>query len=495
MNRQNDAGQVAHLLRRFGLGASEAEVDFYGRDGYLGAVDRLLGYEDADSGVEVDPMAFAARNGAVNFRVMQALWYMRLVGTRRPLEERLTVFWHHHFATSGQKVDNPFVMDAHVRTLREHATGKFPRLLEAVSKDPAMLYWLDNQENVAGSPNENFAREVMELFTLGIGHYSEEDVKEAARAFTGWTYGPGGRVPRRSASDPPRRADRFLFWARSHDAGRKTVLGESDRLGGDDVLRILCSKRQTALHLVSKIWDWFVYPNPEATLVDRLAGQFIDSGLDVSVLLRAIMTSSEFLSEKAVRAVVKNPVDFTVSTVRQLGLGERLMESVRAAEKEPERDDNGVNRALLRTLPPVVAVANACEAMGMDLMFPADVNGWKNGSAWITSSTVIERSKWADRLFGVSQASPRLQGGARPAMAGVQTYPLFESDPTPKGAVRAILSLFDAQPKPEDVPILEQAAEAAAQGATGGAITPQTANGVARSVARLVFASPEFQFA
>jgi uncharacterized protein (DUF1800 family) len=495
MASTEDHRLVAHLLRRFGLGASEAEIDHYGQDGYLGAVDRLLDFQGADSGVEIDTAAFAGKNGNVSFRIVQALWFLRLIGTRRPLEEKLTLFWHHHFATSGQKVANPFVMDAHVRTLRRHATGTFPALLEAVSKDPAMLYWLDNQENVAGNPNENFAREVMELFTLGLGHYTEEDVKEAARAFTGWTYGPGGRIPRRSASEPPRKNDRFLFWARTHDNGTKSLLGVAGALDGDDVLRILCAKRQTALHLVAKIWDWFVYPNPEPALIDRLARKFVDSGLDVASLLRAIMTSSEFTSERAFRAVVKNPVDFTVSTVRQLGLGERLMAGVRAAAEAPEPDENGVNRALLRTLPPLIGLANSCEAMGMNLMFPPDVNGWKNGSAWITSSTVIERSKWADRLFGSTRITPRDPGADRQPFAGLQAFPLFAHDPSPRGAVTSIVSVFDAQPKPEDIPLLTRAAESATLGAPGGEVTPQTANLVARAVSRLVFSSPEFQFA
>jgi len=247
MSALTERDRIAHLLRRFGLGASEAEMDFYGRLGWKGAIDALVDYEKTPVNFDVQPDLFANPQGVVNIRVMQGYWYLRLLATQRPLEEKMTIFWHNHFATSADKVDSSYAMDAHIDTLRKNATGKFGDLLMAVSKDPAMLYWLDNQENVAGRPNENFAREVMELFTLGIGHYTEKDIQEAARAFTGWTYGPPrfARLANRTARSP-RRYEEFVLVRDRHDYGEKEVLGKAGRLEGEDIIDLLSAQAQTA---------------------------------------------------------------------------------------------------------------------------------------------------------------------------------------------------------------------------------------------------------
>ena len=240
MRELTEREKTAHLLRRFGLGASEAEVDYYGADGLQGAIDKLLDYDAVDEGFPITLQDFANNNGNVNVIGLQMWWYLRLLATRRPLEQKLTVFWHDHFATSAAKVDVTVPMHDHIETLRENASGRFLDLLSAVSTDQAMLYWLDNNENVSGSPNENFAREVMELFTLGVDNgYTEKDVQEAARAFTGWTFGVG-RGGRFRQTRKPNRGSRFFNVARRHDAGMKTVLGRTGYFNGDDVLRILC---------------------------------------------------------------------------------------------------------------------------------------------------------------------------------------------------------------------------------------------------------------
>ncbi|MBS1713280.1 MAG: DUF1800 domain-containing protein [Armatimonadetes bacterium] len=484
--------KVAHLLRRFGLGASEAELDFYGQDGYKGALDRLLSYASvADPVVELD--RFANDKGLVNVKGVQAWFYTRLLVTNRPLEAALVVFWHNHFATSADKVDAVGALHDHVECLYTHCAGKFQDLLTGVSKDPAMLYWLDNHENKKGKPNENFAREVMELFTLGIGHYTETDVQEAARALTGWTYGvkrgqrtvetpkPAQR-PKLKVEQPGPRIQ-FLFRSEQHDSGEKSILGNRGAFDGDDVLGILTGNPRTAVFLAEKAWSWFAYPNPERAVVERVAKAFRDSGMDVKALVRAIAESPEFLSEKCVRHLVKNPVVYCLSSLRQLGVG--AVHAKRLAEDEALKG--------LRAAGPAAIAMLATKSMGMELLYPPDVSGWKSGEAWISSATMVERLKWSERLFGEATVA---RGAAKgPAKLGGQSlrYPamgLFADDPTPAGTVDRLLSVFDVTLPEQKRAQLRKAADDASE----GAVSPSNANNVASAVCRLVFSSPEFQF-
>lgn len=477
----------AHLLRRFGLGASEVELDYYleGK-GLAGAIDKLLNYDSVDENFDIPIEAMANQNGQVNMPLVQLWWMLRLITTRRPLQEKMTLFWHDHFATSAAKVVGPPLMHGQNELLRANATNNFRTLLLEASKDPAMLFWLDNQFNVKGKPNENFAREIMELFTLGIGNYTEHDVLEAARAFTGWTIGRNNR-PQRMNDQPVqqvRRNAQFVFRPVLHDNGVKEILGNKGPFNGEDVCDILVGNPQTAKYLTLKMWEWFAYPKPEASLIEKLATNFRNSGLDIKVLIRSIMESPEFYSDEAERGVFKNPIDFVVPTIRQLGVGENLMAQVKGQSPIPR------GRLL-----PAQAAQQTTKAMGMELLFPPDVAGWDGGPAWISSATMVERIQWADRLFGVSGAG---QGDRRPGGGGRQrsqvrfpAWSILQQDPSPQGAVDKLVSVFDA-PKSEDMRSkLVEAAEKASQ----GRINQRNANEVAASVCRLIFGSPEFQMA
>ena len=482
--------KVAHLLRRFGFGASEAELQYYGKNGLSGAIDLLLNYEKVEDVCAVDPMSFSNGKNVVNMRVVQNLFTMRCIGTIRPLEEKMTVFWHNHFATSSQKVDNAFVMYNHIDTLRKYGLGKFGVLLEAISKDPGMIYWLDGQENVAEHPNENFAREVMELFTLGIGNYSEKDVQEAARCFTGWTYGRGLRVNDNS----PRRIDQFKFVLNRHDVGTKAVLGERGNLNGEEMLAVLCKQRQCATFITRKLWSWFGYENPSEALISRLSSAFFASGLDIKVLVRNVMESQEFYSDQAVRRVIKNPIDFTVSTVRQLGMGQSMIQRMKDAIANPQiNEQTGLNLPLVRALSPAQAAFSAAGSMGMQLLTPPDVSGWRTGAYWITSATMVERMKWADKLFAGGPSGGNAQpqnplGGNRGPQVGAQAYSLF-TDRGAWGVVKSLRSLSDVQLPAAKVADLVSAADKA--GASN--MNVRSANDVARSVCRVMFSTPEFQ--
>ena len=458
----SDRDRGAHLLRRFALGASEAELDYYLKDGLAGAVDKLLDPpEDPESAVNPDLL----RNDKGNLPMPQAVngWTLRMLMTRRPLEERMTLFWHNHFATSASKVQGAMLMLAQNDTLRANALKPFPSMLDGISKDPAMLFWLDNQENVKGKPNENFAREVMELFTLGIGQYTEKDVQEGARAFTGWALKKGGGKAGGGG--------RFLYRPLQHDDGPKTVLGQTGPFNGDDVLRILCDQPQTATFLVTKIWDWFVWPNPDAKTVAPFAAGYRASGLDTKALLRDIMRSPDFYSEKARRSIVKSPADVVLVTMRQLGMGE-------AARRALEGQVLGGKAALA----PAYAAQLAMKAMGQWLMYPPDVSGWKNGPNWISSATMTERIAWGGKLFG--------QGKTGRAALRYPTAALLADSATPDAAVHKLASLFDVQLAPQRRAVVVAAAEKA----SGGRVTAANAGAVAATVARLIFASPEFQF-
>ncbi len=483
--------KIGHLLRRFGFGASEAELAYYGKNGLAGAITALLDYEKIEDVCEVDPMAFSNGKNVVNLRVVQNLFAMRLIGTQRPLEEKMTLFWHNHFATSSAKVENAFVMYNHINTLRKYSLGKFNVLLEAISKDPGMIYWLDGQENVAAHPNENFAREVMELFTLGIGNYSEKDVQESARCYTGWTYGRGLRANDTS----PKRIDQFRFFVDRHDRGVKTVLGETGNLNGEEMLMLLCKQKQTAKFITRKLWSWFAYEDPEETLIERLSNGFYASNLDVRALVRSVMESPEFYSERAFRKVIKNPLDFTVSTVRQLGMGQVMIERLKDSIANPQiNEQNGLNLSMIRALSPAQTSFSSSKSMGMELMAPPDVSGWRTGSYWITSATMVERMKWADKLFaggpaGNTQNPANPLGGNRGPQVGAQAFPLFAADPSPAGVVKTLTSIFDVSFSAAKIAGLVETA----QNEGGTQITQRTANATARAVCKLIFASPEFQ--
>jgi uncharacterized protein (DUF1800 family) len=365
---------VAHLLRRAGLGASEAELEEYTALGFEGAVERLVNFESIPD--PVAPPAFrltpqkieelrAADGGRGRLREEQRRqlrqmarqdlldlgrwWLSRLVATPRPLQEKMTLFWHGHFATSARKVRVGWLLWQQNELFRSKGLGSFTDLALAVSRDPAMMIYLDSQQNRKEHPNENFARELMELFTLGRGNYTETDVKEAARAFTGWGV--------------ERSTGKFRFLARQHDAGSKTVLGRSGPLDGDDVVRACCAQPACASFLARKLFCFFVYPDPEPDLVERHAAAFRQSGLDLRSLVRNLLLSPEFRSERAWRALVKSPVELVVGTLRALGASPPdLLEAGRLASR-----------------------------MGQTLFAPPSVKGWDGGPAWLSSSTMFDR--------------------------------------------------------------------------------------------------------
>jgi uncharacterized protein (DUF1800 family) len=302
-------------------------------------------------------------------------WLNEMVSTPAPLVERMTLFWHNHFTSGRQKVRFPQLMYRQNALLREHALGNFATLLHAASKDPAMIIYLDAASNRRGRPNENFAREVMELFTLGEGHYSETDIREAARAFTGWSL-DGQRE--------------FIMRRGLHDGGEKTVLGRSGRFEGDDVLDILLAQRRTAEFIVEKLWREFVSPEPQPSEVARIAAVFRDSGYEVRTALRELLLSPAFWAPGNRASLIKSPAEYVAGMLRQF--------AVPVANGMP--------------------YAAAMVGMGQTLFDPPNVKGWPGGESWINAATLLTRKQFAERLLRVDERSMSRGMAGAPAMDG-----------------------------------------------------------------------------
>jgi hypothetical protein len=280
-----------------------------------------------------------------------------MVATRRPLEEKMALFWHGHFAVSEAKVRDYRKMLGQLELFYKHGTGNFRDLMVAVAQDPGMLSFLDAGVNVKGAPNENFAREIMELFTMGVGNYTEKDIREAARAFTGWNY-----------------VDlKFVVNEDRHDSGPKTFLGRTGNFDGVDVIDIIMSQPVTAKFIAGKIYRFFVREELTPELQEKLGDVLRRSGYDIAPLLETIFRSRDFYSAASVGTQIKSPIQLAISTFRKLGLKE---------------------------VPGVPDFNVATAALGQRLFWPPTVAGWAAGRSWITPGLLLERGNFArDILF------------------------------------------------------------------------------------------------
>ena len=296
----------------------------------------------------VDKFFYGLRANALETRRLGLWWADRMVATPRPLEEKMTLFWHGHFATSETKVRDYRLLLAQNRTLRRNATGNFRQILLGIMRDPAMLVYLDNGENVKDHPNENFGRELLELFTMGVGNYTEHDIREASRAFTGWT------------ND----VLEFRFDPSTHDDGVKEFLGKRGPLGGEDIVDIILQQPVTAEFLAVKIYRYLVREQPSTKTRRHLGSLLRAANYELKPLLRAIFLSRDFYSPASVATQVKGPVQLLVSTYRKLGL-----------KRAP-------------TIPDFNQVAGR---LGQLLFYPPNVAGWAGGRTWITPATLLDR--------------------------------------------------------------------------------------------------------
>jgi uncharacterized protein (DUF1800 family) len=409
--------RIAHLYRRAGFGARPDELDAAAARGYQATVDSLLaglsGPDPTGDKVAVPTLVAAAGAGAgsqpqdpaarmaANLKremavsqadqALQTWWLNRMIVTSTPLREKLTLLWHGHFATGFEKVRNAGYMYRQNQLLRTRAGGNFETLTQAVAKDAAMMAWLDTQTDVASHPNENFARELMELFTLGLGNYTEDDVKEAARCFTGWSIN--------------RATGQYVFRTRQHDFGVKTLLGHTGTWNGDDAVHIVTRHPASARWIVAKLWSHLVYPvRPDDRIIAELSVAY-GFDLDITNLLRAIFLHPEFTGAKARAGLVKQPIEYVVGIARAFGLD---------ATGQGAGDASGAPAG--RQARPV-ALPLVLRGLAQRPFSPPSVGGWPQNEYWLTTASAQLRLQYgyAVALTADLGSLASLAPAARPA--------------------------------------------------------------------------------
>lgn len=381
-----------HLLNRTGFAANPPEITEFSRLTRTAAVNRLLEWThrapvvpppDWTQAAYQRPPQLALLSDAERKdyqrqligqgRDLKAWWLAEMLTTPSPLTEKMVLFWHNHFTSSLRKVRMPLLMYRQHMTLRRHALGNFREMLQAMARDPAMLIYLDGVASRKGQPNENFARELMELFTLGEGRYGEQDVKEAARAFTGWS------IDRDSGG--------FMLRPALHDDGIKTVLGVSGAHDGAAVIEILLARPETAELIITKLWREFVSAEPDKGEVRRIAAIFRAGGYDIRAALRELLTADAFYAPRHRSNLVKSPVDIVVGTLRQFRM------------------------TIADPLPYALTVGR----LGQDLFAPPNVKGWPGGENWINATTLLSRRQFLETVFRNSEPGMRQTMAMLPA--------------------------------------------------------------------------------
>ncbi len=387
-----DIALMAHLMRRAGFGASRDELEERVAKGYEATVEELL--EPEVNGIPpfhegILYRHFQGFRNPGNPLNMQSNWMYRMINTPRPLEEKMVLFWHHVFATGYSKVDNGNQMLAQIETFRRYALGNYRDILVELSKDPAMIFWLDNNENHKHAPNENWGRELLELFSMGQGNYTEEDVKECARAFTGWTI--SNRLPRNPYG---RFLWEFEYREDDHDDTEKMFLGQRGRFNGEDIIDIVIRQPATARFVARHLYNFFVADEVQVpswqdvaprdpAAVNIIGDAFISSGYDIRSTLKMLF-NSDFFKDEAVRfAKVKSPAELIAGTMRLVG-----------EFRYPK--------------PGITALAEECNYQGQALLDPPSVEGWHTGGEWIDSGALLRRINFAaDQM--VKQELPGIQ--------------------------------------------------------------------------------------
>ena len=369
-----DFALLAHLMRRAGFGATRDELEAYGAQGYAATVDELLNPGEPDvmpddiiRRYHVDQSELRQLDGA------GANWLYRMITTKCPLEEKIALFWHGLFATGYSKLNQARALLNQIDMFRHHGLGRFDNLLVELSKDPAMLLWLDNTDNHKGAINENYGRELLELFSMGIGHYTEDDIKECSRAFTGWTLGNAEYMAVRAGKDSiwpySRIAWHFQFRDWDHDEGEKTFLGETGNFNGEDIIEIIARQEATARFVCTRLFQFFAADKVDGEgeqVIEDMMKAYFDSGYEIRAVLRNLFLSDYFTSEKARYARVKGPVELLVGAIRQAG-----------SYREPTL---GVHQLAYQGF-----------YMGQGLLQPPSVEGWHEGMEWIDSGSLVER--------------------------------------------------------------------------------------------------------
>ena len=375
---ENNLALFAHLMRRAGFGATRSELEEYASKGYEAVVDDLL-HPERFPEVEEDLLHRYYDGTNENPILVAATWIYRMVNSNRPLEEKMALFWHHVFATANNKGNHIPSTARQIEMFRHVGLTNVRTILIELSKDPAMIYWLDNNENHKDEPNENYGRELLELFTMGVGNYSEEDIKNAARAFTGWTFTQPIPVYTQG-----RYSSEFVYRDEDHDDSVKTFLGETGRFNGEDIIDIVVKQTAAARFISRHLYNFFVADepqvpswnetppqNPEA--VEALVKAYFDSDGDLRSMLRVLFNSDFFKEARFKR--VKSPAELVAGVIKLVG-----------TYRFP---DLGIQD-----------LSNATTLMGQKLLDPPTVEGWHTGKEWIDGGILNERVNFAVNQVG-----------------------------------------------------------------------------------------------
>ncbi len=404
---------MAHLMRRAGFGASREELEERAARGYEATVEELLN-PDAEP---VDRYEFLRYHPGfwkpiTSPGMGSAAWLHTMLNTQRPLEEKMVLFWHQVFATGQSKVDHWHELIAQADMFRDRGMGSYRDLLVELAKNPAMIYWLDNCDNHGHAVNENWGRELLELFSLGVGNYTETDVREVSRAFTGWTI----------ALTPPRgyynRWDwEFEYIDADHDEGEKTFLGHTGHFHGEDIIDIICQQPATARFVARHLYNffvadevqvpaWQVTPPRDPAAIDTLAKAFTASQYDIRSVLRVLFLSDFF--KQARFAKIKSPAEVVIGILRLAGGAEFPAPGIGNLAKQPSY-------------------------MGQDLLNPPSVEGWHTGAEWVNSGTLMKRINFAADVLGDT---------SRPGIDAIVQRLKSQSDLSPEGFVESCLDLI-----------------------------------------------------
>jgi uncharacterized protein (DUF1800 family) len=473
MSATHDVELIAHLLRRAGFGANRDELEAYAAKGYEATVEELLHPEEQppfDDDLIYRYFPYFRLGTAI--ATQQSHWMLRMISTKRPLEEKMALFWHHVFATGFSKVENAPDMNQQVEMLRRYGMGDFRTLLVKLSQDPAMIFWLDNCENHKGAPNENYGRELLELFSMGVGmdgapNYTEDDVKQCARAFTGWTIAPG--LPRYPYGEFLRE---FEYIADDHDDSEKLFLGQRGRFSGEDIIDIICRQPATARFISRHLYNFFVADEPQVPAwqsnppqdleaIKKLEQEYFRSGHDIRSMLRVLFNSEFFKNSRFTK--VKSPAELVAGVMRLV-------------------DDYTSPK------PKVHEIAAACGFMGQELLNPPTVEGWHTGREWIDSGALVERIN-----FAADQVGDLTKPGIRRI---VERLSALRPNMTPEELVEGCLELAGYVPLSQS-----RRQELLAHVRSGGDVrcgTPEEQEEFGHRVTRLlqlVVSSREYQFA
>jgi len=411
-----DPADIRHLLDRTGFGAEPEDITLFAPLDRTAAVDRVL---NANAASPTAP-AWALQRPLPDHKYLKSLpeaerrevrrtqqrqrleqelalkawWYQWMLDTPSTLAERMTLFWHNHFTSEIAKVRSPQLMLRQNQLFRQHALGNYADLLRAVATDPAMLIYLDGRNSHKAHPNENFARELLELYTLGEGHYAEVDVRNLARALTGWTVHPASGTAR--------------FNPRRHDQGKKTLFGQTGHWDLDGAMAILFEQPRTATFLVDKLWRELISPQPDPAEVARISKAFRAGGYELRPMLRELLLTNAFWAKQNRGTLLKSPAELIIGTLRRLEL----------------------------PLPPDRQLVRLARDMGQDLFQPPDVKGWRGQERWIDTNSLLVRNRFLRQIERDLRAESAADGGPLSLLANAPAANLLSplpdqlSDPT-----------------------------------------------------------------